>query len=110
MRAIAARALAEAGYRVLEADRGQRALELLRRSGERPALVLADVVMPGMSASELAAELARVAPGVPVLYTSGYTDSEILRRGLLEEGAPFLAKPFSPEALVKAVRMWVGTA
>ena len=74
VRAIAARALAEAGYRVLEADRGQRALELLRRSGERPALVLADVVMPGLSASELAAELARVAPGVPVLYTSGYTD------------------------------------
>ena len=104
VRAIAARALAEAGYRVLEAESGGQALELLRRSGDRPALVLTDVVMPGMSGSDLAAAIERLAPGTRVLFTSGYTDGEILRRGLLEPGAEFLPKPFSPEALVKAVR------
>jgi PAS domain S-box-containing protein len=110
VRAIAARALEEAGYRVLVAENGERALELLSGNGDPPALVLADVVMPGMSGSELAVTLARFAPGVPVLFTSGYTDGEILRRGLLKPGAAFLAKPFSPEGLVRAVRGMVGTA
>ncbi|HEX6106779.1 MAG TPA: MASE1 domain-containing protein [Gemmatimonadales bacterium] len=102
VRAIAARALCEAGFRVLEAEHGARALELLRGAA-RPALVLADVVMPGVSGSELAAQVAQLAPGTPVLFTSGYTDGEILRRGLLEPGVAFLPKPFSPEALVHAV-------
>ncbi|MGH7515406.1 MAG: MASE1 domain-containing protein [Gemmatimonadales bacterium] len=110
VRTIAARALTEAGYRVLEAESGARALEIVRRNGDRPALVLVDVVMPGISGSDLALELAQVAPGVPVLFTSGYTDGEILRRGLLEPGAAFLAKPFSPEGLVQAVRARIGTA
>jgi CheY-like chemotaxis protein len=104
VRTIAARSLSEAGYRVLVAENGEQALELLSRNGDRPALALVDVVMPGMSGSELAVEIGRLAPGVPVLFTSGYTDGEILRRGLLEPGAAFLAKPFSPEALVRAVR------
>jgi PAS domain S-box-containing protein len=108
VRTIAARALADAGYRVLEADSGSRALEILRLNGTRPALVLVDVVMPGMSGSDLAAELAQIVPGVPVLFTSGYTDGEILRRGLLEPGAAFLAKPFSPEQLVRAVQARIG--
>jgi len=110
VRTIAARALTEAGFRVLEAETGARALEIVRRNGHRPALMLVDVVMPGISGSELALELAQVVPGVPVLFTSGYTDAEILRRGLLEPGAAFLAKPFSPEALVRAVRTRMGTA
>jgi two-component system cell cycle sensor histidine kinase/response regulator CckA len=105
VRAIAARALTEVGYRVLEAESGAMAIELLRRSPDRPALVLTDVVMPGMSGSELAAAVGRLAPGTPVLFTSGYTDGEILRRGLLAPGADFLPKPFSPEALVRAVRV-----
>jgi CheY-like chemotaxis protein len=103
VRIVAARALTEAGYRVLVAESGERALEMMRHDGNRPVLALVDVVMPGLSGSELAAELARAIPGTRVLFTSGYTDGEILRRGLLEPGAAFLAKPFSPEALVRAV-------
>jgi CheY-like chemotaxis protein len=110
VRTIAARALTEAGYRVLEAETGARALEIVRGNGGRPALVLVDVVMPGMSGSALALELAQVVPGVPILFTSGYTDGEILRRGLLDPGAAFLPKPFSPEALVRAVRTRMGAA
>jgi CheY-like chemotaxis protein len=109
VRTVAARALTEAGYRVLVAESGDRALEMMRQNGSRPALALVDVVMPGLSGSELAAELARIIPGTRVLFTSGYTDGEILRRGLLEPGAAFLAKPFSPEALVRAVHAALAT-
>ncbi|HET7469013.1 MAG TPA: MASE1 domain-containing protein [Gemmatimonadales bacterium] len=103
VRTVAARALTEAGYRVMVAETGERALEMARQNGNRPALALVDVVMPGLSGSEVAAELARIFPDTRVLFTSGYTDGEILRRGLLQPGAAFLEKPFSPDALIRAV-------
>ena len=60
--------------------------------------------MPRMGGREFADQLARIRPGLPVVFMSGYTDDEIMRRGLLEPGAPFLAKPFSPETLAAKVR------
>ncbi|MGE5231495.1 MAG: MASE1 domain-containing protein [Deltaproteobacteria bacterium] len=104
VRGIARRALEGAGYRVLEAESGPEALELLRRPGAEVALVLTDVVLPGMSGPELACRVAELAPGTPVVLTSGYPDGEIGRRGLLAPGAAFLSKPFTPEALVAMVR------
>jgi CheY-like chemotaxis protein len=104
VRQIAGRALTEAGYNVREAGSGVQALELLTTGEEAIALVLTDVVMPGMSGKDLAAQVASLYPGTPVLFTSGYTDGEIMRRGLLAPGATFLQKPFTPESLVRAVR------
>jgi nitrogen-specific signal transduction histidine kinase/ActR/RegA family two-component response regulator len=104
VRGIARRALEGAGYRVLEAESGPEALELLRRPGAKVALVLTDVVLPGMNGPELACRVAELAPGTPVVLTSGYPDGEIGRRGLLAPGAAFLSKPFTPEALVTLVR------
>jgi PAS domain S-box-containing protein len=104
VRRTAARGLAEAGYRVIEAESGRQAVDLVARSPDRIALMLTDVVMPGMSGRELAAAVGELIPGIPVLFTSGYTDSEIIRRGLLAPGAAFLPKPFTVSALVRAVR------
>ena len=104
VRRIAGRALQEAGFRVREAASGQQALELLAAGGEPVALVLTDVVMPGMGGKELAARIQELVPGTPVLFTSGYTDGEIVRRGLLSPDAAFLQKPFSPDGLVQALR------
>jgi CheY-like chemotaxis protein len=104
VRRTAARGLREAGYQVLEAESGKEGLDLVAGSTQRVALVLTDVVMPGMSGRELAAALAELLPGTPVLFTSGYTDSEIVGRGLLAPGAAFLPKPFTVHALVRAVR------
>ncbi|HYL30717.1 MAG TPA: ATP-binding protein, partial [Gemmatimonadales bacterium] len=104
VRGIARRALEQAGYRVLEAESGPEAVALLGRPGPGVALVLTDVVLPGMSGPELAGRVAELAPGTPVLLTSGYPDGEIARRGLLAPGAAFIPKPFTPEALVTAVR------
>jgi len=104
VRRVAARALSEAGYQVLEAANGREALELAARATAPVRLVLTDVVMPEMSGRELADRLAVLLPGTPVLFTSGYTDGEILRRGLLAPESEFLGKPFSPDAVVRAVR------
>ncbi len=104
VRSIAGRALKDAGFRVCEAESGRQALEMLTARGDRVALVLADVVMPGIGGRELAASITELMPGTPVLFTSGYTDSEIVRRGLLAPDAIFLQKPFTPNGVVKAVR------
>ena len=104
VRRVAARALMEAGYQVVEAANGREALEQAARAPARIRLVLTDVVMPEMSGRELAERLAILLPGTPVLFTSGYTDGEIVRRGLLAPESDFLAKPFSPDAVVRAVR------
>ena len=109
VRRIAARALVEAGYRVLEADGGGHALELVSHTADRIGLVLTDVVMPRMNGPELAAAITGLRPDTPVLFTSGYTDGEIFRRGLLAPGAAFLSKPFTTEALVLAVRERIDT-
>jgi PAS domain S-box-containing protein len=103
VRLMASRALQQYGYQVIEAGDGREALRLLEGS-ERPInLVVTDVVMPGMDGPELARRAQRLRPGLPVLFMSGYTDDEIVRRGLLEAGQPFLQKPYTPEALGEQV-------
>ena len=59
--------------------------------------------MPGMDGPELARKALTIRPGLPVLFMSGYTDDEVVRRGLLDAGQPFLQKPFTPEALGEQV-------
>jgi DNA-binding NtrC family response regulator len=66
--------------------------------------VIADVVMPGMGGKLLAQEVERRWPGTPVLFTSGYTGADAVRRGLLDEGREFMQKPIEPEALAQHVR------
>jgi PAS domain S-box-containing protein len=104
VRRMTRRALEDAGYRVLEAENGHAALEQLSSNGRQVSLVLTDVVMPGMGGRALAERLGQLRPDLPVLFTSGYTDGEIVRRGLLEPGAAFVQKPFTPEAIARIVR------
>jgi CheY-like chemotaxis protein len=79
-------------------------LELLASEANAVDLVITDAVMPRMGGRELADEIARIRPGLPVLFMSGYTNDEIIRRGLVSPGVPFLQKPFSPEDLATKVR------
>ena len=103
VRQMASRVLQEYGYGVIEASDGGEALGLLERGDHRIRLLVTDVVMPGMDGRELARRAEALIPGLPVLYMSGYTDDEIVRRGLLEAGQPFLQKPFNPETLGEQV-------
>ncbi len=75
---------------------GSDALALLTSTEGPIGLVLSDVVMPGMSGRDLAERVAELRPGTPILFTSGYTDGEIVRRGLLDPEAAFIQKPFGP--------------
>jgi PAS domain S-box-containing protein len=99
VRQMASRVLQEYGYGVIEASDGREALAVLERGDARIRLLVTDVVMPEMDGRELARRAEALRPGLPVLYMSGYTDDEIVRRGLLEAGQPFLQKPFNPETL-----------
>jgi PAS domain S-box-containing protein len=104
VREIVAQVLAQKGYRVLRAPDGQTAIEMAR--GQRGALhlLVTDLVMPGMTGRELAETLRAERPGLRVLYMSGYTDDAVVRHGVLEEGMPYLQKPFTPRALAAKVR------
>jgi nitrogen-specific signal transduction histidine kinase/ActR/RegA family two-component response regulator len=103
VRQVMKRTLEEAGYTVLDAGSAEAALDIAHtQDGIR--LLVTDVVMPRKTGGELAEELEKLAPGTPVLFTSGYTDGEIARRGLLKPGAAFIHKPFTPDSLVRAVQ------
>jgi PAS domain S-box-containing protein len=92
------------GYTVLEASQGGEAIRLCKEYAGQIHLLLTDVVMPEMSGRELADQLSVGRPSIKVMLMSGYTDDVIVRRGVHEEGVPFLQKPFDPAVLVRAVR------
>jgi len=104
VREIASQVLAHRGYRVLRAPDGQTALELARAHAGDIALLVTDIIMPGMTGRDLAEALAVERPGVRVLYMSGYTDDAVVRHGVLAAGLPYLQKPFTPEDLAHKVR------
>jgi CheY-like chemotaxis protein len=104
LRRLASRILNEAGYRVLEAPDGAKALRVAAEEVGEVDLVLTDVEMPTLGGRGMVAELNELSPGIRVLFMSGYTDNEILRRGIRVEETHFLQKPFTAESLKAAVR------
>jgi two-component system, cell cycle sensor histidine kinase and response regulator CckA len=90
------------GYTVLEAANAQSALNQL--PDDRVALMLTDVIMPGMNGRDLAERATAIQPGMKVIFLSGYTDETIKRHGVLHPAMNYLGKPFSPEALAGKVR------
>jgi signal transduction histidine kinase/CheY-like chemotaxis protein len=96
--------LSSKGYRVMAAANGAEALELAGRMERPPALLLTDVVMPGMGGQDLAQRLVALYPALKVLYISGYTEDIIAYHGTLENGIDLLSKPFSTATLVAKVR------
>lgn len=91
------------GYKVIEAGNAAEALQVLDTS-QHIDLLFTDVVMPGgLSGKELADRAAGIRPGLPVLFTSGYSESEIIHEGRLEDGVELLAKPYRKAELLQKV-------
>lgn len=101
---LARKSLAHYGYRVLAAPNGETALEIAAGEDRAIALMITDVVMPGMNGRELARQMQTLRAGLKILYMSGYTDDVIARHGVLEENVSFIEKPFTIRALARKVR------
>jgi PAS domain S-box-containing protein len=104
VRKLTSRILEARGYTVLPAEDAGAAVQLAERYLKRIDLLLTDVVMPGVNGRELALRLAGQRRDLKVLFVSGYTGEAIRQHGLLELGAAFLQKPFTPEVLARKVR------
>lgn len=103
VRGFAARALTDRGYAVLEAADGADAIDVARTHDGRIALLVTDVVMPGMRGAELAQRLTAEFPEMRVLFISGFTELGIGNHGGVRPEGAYLAKPFSAEGLARAV-------
>ncbi len=104
VRKLVCEVLAGRGYHVLEAVRGEEAIRIANEYRGRIHLLLTDVVMPEMSGPQALEQIRARHPHMKVLFMSGYTDEAMVHHGILDSGAPFLQKPFLPEALARKVR------
>jgi PAS domain S-box-containing protein len=108
VRRAADRVLRRAGYTVVAVDGGAGALAAMEAHRGAVDLLITDVVMPGMTGPDLAQRLLRDAPGLRVLFVSGYTDEVIARQGLIGPGHHFLEKPFVVDSFLDRVREVLG--
>ena len=104
LRKLARLILEQEQYRVLEAKNGREALEIAERLDAPIDVLLTDVVMPELNGPDLVARLRAVRPDLSVIYMSGYADSRLAGRGISEEGASIVRKPFDAEELQETVR------
>ena len=96
--------LKKLGYTILEAENGQEALTHIETAGPAIALLITDVIMPGMNGRDLYTKALKLTPGLKVLYISGYPDDVLSPREVAEEGIRFLQKPFTTEKLAEKIR------
>lgn len=92
------------GYKVLEAENGDNALDIMTSHDDVIHLLLTDVVMPGMNGKELYEKAVQKYKDLKVLFMSGYTDDIIAHRGVLSDGIQLIQKPFSVDGLAAKVR------
>jgi CheY-like chemotaxis protein len=98
------RLLERQGYRVVDAGNGAEALARWNALAEKPALVLTDLVMPGMTGHQVVAELRRLAPRLKVLFISGYSSVIAGKELELSGNDTFLQKPVPPQQLLETLR------
>ena len=91
------------GYDVLATSNPREVAALMAAEERTPALLITDVVMPGLNGHDLADQLRTRYPDLRVLYMSGYTADVIARQGVLDEGVNFVGKPFTLRMLGEAV-------
>jgi signal transduction histidine kinase/ActR/RegA family two-component response regulator len=96
--------LEDLGYTVLVAKDPDEALRLAAAHPGEIHLLIADVIMPGMSGRDVAQRLSERRPAIRLLFISGFTADVIAQRGILDGGLNFLPKPFTRDQLARKVR------
>lgn len=104
VRSLVELTLTQAHYQVVTAPSGDDALQIVGNNPQQFDLVLTDVVMKGMNGRELVDRLRQQSPQLPVIFMSGHTEDEVVRRGVLHDELTFLQKPFSADELVSRIR------
>jgi CheY-like chemotaxis protein len=92
-------------YELVAADRGDTALDLVHEENVRPDLLITDLMMPGITGTQLAAAMRKPVPHLRVLYQTGFSDQLFKSKQELEPAAAFLEKPFSARGLLEAARL-----
>ena len=104
VRDLAREYLEISGYKVLVAENGPAAVKLVSDHKGAIDLVMTDVVMPGLSGSELTKRIEALRPAIRIMYMSGYTDQAIVHHGILGADIVLLQKPFTLNALAHKLR------
>ncbi len=104
VRKLVSAMLAVNGYTVLTADDGENAIKTFQRSKQPVDLLLLDVVSPGLCGPMVADRIAELQPGMRVLFMSGYENSNVVRRYVVDQGFALLTKPFTADQLVQKIR------
>jgi len=97
--------LRSAGYHVLTADGGWRAIETYNSLGAPIQLLLTDVIMPDLTGPVLAERLRSQQPDLQVLFISGFHDADLVQRFISSKGFSLLPKPFTVDGLLREVKL-----
>ena len=104
LRKLFSRVLSRKGYTVITAANGVDALDRARRYANPIDILVTDMILPSMDGRQVATQMKILYPDIRVLYITGYTNEEMIARGLRDETATLLEKPFSLAELIEAVR------
>jgi len=104
LRDLLCETLEGAGYTVLVADGGAKALQIADEYGGAIHLIVTDVIMPGLTGRQAAEKIKDAHSEVEIFFISGYTNEVIAKHGVLEPRARFLSKPFTPDDLLRKIR------
>jgi CheY-like chemotaxis protein len=97
------------GYRVVEAEDGEKAIRLFHENREGIQLLILDVIMPKKNGKEVFDEIRKVRPDMKAIFTSGYDINVIYKKGFLEEGLDFVSTPILADKLLRKVRAVLGS-
>jgi DNA-binding NtrC family response regulator len=103
LRELTSALLRQAGFNVIAAKDGASALELAAQNSDKIDLLLADVVLPGISGRKVAEELTALHPEMKTIYMSGYSDELVVQHGVLGPDLILIEKPFTRDSLVSKV-------
>jgi two-component system, cell cycle sensor histidine kinase and response regulator CckA len=108
VRDLSAKILRRRGYTVLAAEGGDEARQICERHEGAIHVLLSDVMMPGMNGPMVAKMLRSMRPDLKVVFMSGYSSADVARHGVVQDDAPFLQKPFTPERLANTISEVLG--